>query len=366
MAQQDDNPSQLPQRPFRALLPSIVAGLVVGALGSVGARQIGLPLPNLLGPLIICAAATLAGLTLTPLPGAREMGQIVVGLAIGLRLLPEVLQTIIGLLPAMLLGTFGVVIVTTATGLLLRRLTGIDRTTAYFATTPVGLAEMAALAHARGGAADITSLVHTIRVSAIVTAVPLLVTWLGEDGGVAPHQSTHRGQLIDLLALIALAGGAAFILKRWHVPNVWLLAPITVAGVAAATGLTSVAMPSAWLVVAQLVIGIWLGCRFRRVMLIKLPRLTLAAAFITLLLLIAAAIGAAVLAITTNIPYATGFLSLAPGGVTEIVLTASILHLDVPIITAFHVTRILLLTSFSLLLFHVFTTISRRIDGTEP
>ncbi|WP_374653571.1 AbrB family transcriptional regulator [Dongia sp.] len=365
MAPPDDKPGLEPPRTFRAVLPSIVTGLIVGALGGLGARQIGLPLPYLLGPLVLCGIATLAGTIITPLPGGREMGQIVVGLAIGLRLLPEMLQTIIGLLPAMLLSTLGVVIVTMGTGLLLKRLTGIDRTTAYFATAPVGLAEMATLAHTRGGAADITSLVHTIRVAAIVTTVPLLVAWLGEDGGILPPRLPHRDQWSGLLLLILLAAGAAFILKRWRVPNVWLLVPVTIGGIASATGLASLTMPPVLLIAAQLVIGIWLGRRFRRAMLTRLPRVTLAALLTTLLLLIAAAGGAVLLAAATTLPFATGFLSLAPGGVTEMVLTASLLHLDVPVITAFHVTRILLLTSFSLLLFHVFTMISRRIDGKD-
>ncbi|WP_374367877.1 AbrB family transcriptional regulator [Dongia sp.] len=363
---QPDRPSEdkTSRRKLRALLPSIAAGLVIGALGSIGARQIGLPLPNLLGPLILCAIVTLAGITLTPLPGGREIGQVVVGLAIGLRLLPEVLQTILGLLPAMILATIGVVIVTMAAGLLLRHMTGIDRATAYFATAPVGLAEMASLAHARGGAADITSLVHTIRVSAMVTAVPLLVTWFGRDGGIITHHVGHRGEWVDLILLMAISAAAAFFLKRLRLPNAWLLIPIIIGALAAATGLTSVGMPSPLLVVAQVVIGIWLGCRFRRAMLTKLPRVTIAACLTTLLLLIAAAAGAALLASLTDVSFETSFLSLAPGGVTEMVLTASILHLDVPVISAFHLVRILLLTSFSLVLFRVFEAMSRRLDGT--
>jgi uncharacterized protein len=359
------NLTDLTKRPLGSWARPAGIALALGIVGSVGARQVGLPLPNLLGPLFLCAIATLAGLELSPLPWTRELGQVVVGMATGLRLLPEVLHAVLALLPVMLVATFGVVAVTMTSGLILRALCGVDRPTAFFGTAPVGLAEMASIAHARGGAADIVSLTHTVRVSATVTIVPLLVTWFGKDGGIIQHQVPGEGHVLELAALIGTAIVGAVLLRRMRVPNTWLLTAILVGSVAAGSGLSSVTMPPLLMIVAQLMIGIWLGCRFRRALLLKLPRITLGACLTTVLLLLATAVGASLLSTFTELSYATSFLALAPAGVTEMVLTASLLHLDVAVITAFHVMRILLVTASIMFLFQVFNFVSKWVDGSR-
>jgi membrane AbrB-like protein len=367
-----DAPENRPQEPaagathregmVRAWLVPVSAGLLLGILGSVGAHAIELPLPNLLGPLIGCGVATITGLRLRPLPWSRELGQVVVGLAIGLRLAPSVVHAIVGLLPAMLISTLGVVIVTMSAALMLRALCHLDRETAFFSTAAVGLAEMAAVAHDRGGSAAIVSLVHTVRVAGLVTAVPLLVTLLGDAGGIPQPHAPLAGHGMEIAILIAVTAVAALIVRRLHVPNSWLLISIIIGSVVAAGDLSSVAMPAPVMVMAQIVIGIWLGCRFRRDLLLKLPRVTAAACVTTVLLLGAAALGAVVLSAATDLPFATSLLALAPAGVTEMVLTASLMRLDVPVITAFHVMRIVLITSTILLLFQAFNTVSKWLD----
>jgi uncharacterized protein len=352
-------------RASRAWLVSAAAGLMLGVLGSLAAHAIRMPLPNLLGPLIACGLATIAGIRLKPLPWSRELGQVIVGLAIGLRFVPSVIHAIADLIPAMLVSTLAVVLITMAAGLILRALCHLDRETAFFGTAAVGLAEMAAVAHERGGSAAIVSLVHTIRVTGLVTAVPLLVTVLGADGGIPQVQGPLAGHAAEVASLIAVAIVCALIARAFRIPNTWLLISIIVGAVAAATDLTAVTLPAPAMIMAQIVIGIWLGCRFRRDLLMKLPRVTMAAVLTTALLLAAAAVGALVLSAATDLPFATSLLALAPAGVTEMVLTATLMHLDVPVITAFHVMRIVLITSSVLLLFQLFNSVSNWIDGSR-
>ncbi len=371
MAERDDRPDALQKgveqgkNGIRVWLVPIAAGLALGGLGSLVAHAVRMPLPNLLGPLIACGVATIAGMPLKPLRWSRELGQVIVGLAIGLRFVPSVIHAIADLVPAMLVSTLAVVLVTMATGLLIRGLCRLDRETAFFGTAAVGLAEMAAVAHERGGSAAIVSLVHTVRVTGLVTAVPLLVTLLGTDGGVRQPHVPLAGHAAEAVALIAAAIAGALIARAFRIPNTWLLISIIVGAVAAATDLTAVTLPVPALIAAQIVIGIWLGCRFRRDLLMKLPHVTLAAVFTTGLLLAAAALGALVLSAVTDLSFATSLLALAPAGVTEMVLTASLMHLDVPVITAFHVMRIVLITSTILLLFQLFNSVSAWIDRSR-
>ena len=57
---------------------------------------------------------------------------------------------------------------------------------------------------------------------------------------------------------------------------------------------------------------------------------------------VAAAFGA-LLALTTGLSVATLVLATAPGGITEMCITAKVLQLGVPLVTAAHVTRVFLL-----------------------
>lgn len=46
-----------------------------------------------------------------------------------------------------------------------------------------------------------------------------------------------------------------------------------------------------------------------------------------------------VTAAATGLPFAVAFLSLAPAGITEMVLTAKIMRLDATVVTAFQIVR---------------------------
>ena len=63
---------------------------------------------------------------------------------------------------------------------------------------------------------------------------------------------------------------------------------------------------------------------------------------IVISLVLAAGLGV-VLARVTGLPAASLMLALAPGGIAEMCITAKVLQLGVPLVTAAHVTRVLVL-----------------------
>ena len=115
-----------------------------------------------------------------------------------------------------------------------------------------------------------------------------------------------------------------------------------------------VKVPAGLIVAAQIMLGTWLGCQFRRELLAALPRVSAAAVVVSLFLIGCAAAGALALAALTGLPYTTSFLSLAPAAVTEMVLTAQVMHLQAEIVTAFHVMRIAVVSSTVLLVFKLY------------
>lgn len=338
---------------------------MIGIAGALIAKGVAMPLPYLLGPLLACGGAALMGAPITALPYGRELGQVAVGLAIGLHFVPAVVIAIAKLLPFMLLSTVLTIAATMVAAQMIRRLAAIDNRTAFFATAAAGLAEMAVVAHQRKADSDTVAVVHLVRVSAIVTIVPFLVSIFGEDGGFQPVAIPFRGEALPLMVLFLVAALIAFLVQRLRLPNTWLLVPAAIGGGVAGFGLGPYAVPSIVLTIAQIVIGIWLGCRFRRSLLGRLPRVTLSACITTTFLLGAAAAIAWLLSAATGLSFVTSLLAVAPAGVTEMVLTATAMHLDATTVTAFQITRIAVVMTTILFTLRIFETFSRRIDAAS-
>jgi hypothetical protein len=62
------------------------------------------------------------------------------------------------------------------------------------------------------------------------------------------------------------------------------------------------------------------------------------------------ATGAAI-GILVGLPVPTMALAISPGGMAEMSITAKVLHLGVPVVSAFHVVRIFLVIGFSEIVF---------------
>ena len=353
------------QRLFDRVPIRIALAFLIGVLGAAAARLVAMPLPFLLGPFLACGAASILGAPISALPYGRELGQVAVGLAIGLRFVPAVVFATIAMLPFMLGATVLMIATTMAAALIIRKLAALDLKTAFFATAAAGVAEMAIVAHQKGADSDTVALVHLVRVASIVTTVPFLVAFFGEDGGIDPVPVGFRAEAMPLIALFVVAALAGYIVRRLKMPNAWLLVPALIGSLVAGFGYGPFAVPSAALVVAQIVIGVWLGCRFRRSLLRRLSRVTFSA-FVTTTFLLTMAMGTAwLLSATTGLSFVTSLLAVAPAGVTEMVLTATAMHLDATTVTAFQITRIAVVMTTILFTLKLFERIARRLDAAS-
>jgi membrane AbrB-like protein len=343
--------------------PGLLAALGLGVAGGIIAWLLRVPLAWMIGPMVATAAASALGANLVPVPGGRQLGQAVVGLAIGLRMTPGVLAGTLSLLPAVVAATIGVVIVTTCAAFLLRPLGRVDARTAFFATAAAGMADMALVARKHGGDADAVATVHAIRVFVVVLVVPVLVIGFGAGGTVEEPLDIPAHPAAWVL-LLPGAVACAFALMPLGFPNPWLVGPMLGAAAVAAVDVFPAVVPWAALLVAQVAIGIALGVRFRRDSLARLPRVALAGLAVALLLVAAAAGGGALLSAATGLPFATAFLAVAPAGITEMVLTAKIMRLDATAVTAFQIVRIAVIAATILPMFKTYAAIARRVNGS--
>ncbi len=337
--------------------------LLLASSGGFIAAWAGVPLGWMLGALVACAIVSVAGISLQPPPLARESGQMIVGLGIGLKITLAVLLQSTRLAPLMLASTAYVILVTMMAAFALRRLARIDARTAFFATSSAGVIEMALVAREKGADESAVALVQALRVTIIVLAVPPLVFFFGTDGGLPGDEAAVMlgPQFLPMVLIAAGIAGAG--LKRFvSLPNAWLFGPILV-GMALTLGSgLALALPKFVLIIAQVLLGMVLGCRFERTLLTQLPRVACAGVLVAGWLILTAALGAEMIVALSEVPFATAFLAVAPAGIAEMVLTAKLLHLDAVTVTAFHLLRIVLVTSGIHVLFNLYAMIVLRFD----
>ena len=346
--------------------------LLVYAMASAAgafAVKISLPLPWMLGPFFLFAALSATGRRFSVMPMGRELAQVAIGLAIGLRFTPAVLAATALLLPHMIGATLYLMIVTTCAAILFRPMAAVDPVTAFFATAAGGVADMATVAQRFGGAPSSVAVVHAMRVSLVVALVPFVVLYLGES---APRATVSTGVAqghpwLDGAALVAGLVAAylmALVLRPTALPNPWLLGPILAGMAIGLSDLVNIHVPGWMITVAQIFLGTWLGCQFRRDLLASLPRVTASAFAIGLFLITAAALGAVVLASVAGLPFSTAFLSLAPAAVTEMVLVAKLMGLDAATVAAFHVMRIAIVSTTILLVYRLYSQLNGDRNGS--
>ena len=320
----------------------LLAGLVVALIGAALAVAVSLPLPWTLGPLILVAAARVLSLPVNSSPRLRNVGQWAIGVTLGLYFTPFVLgiiqQNILpivgGMLFALVLGVFGTY--------LLLRWGGVDLKTAWFSSAIGGASEMTGLADRYGGRSDLVASAHSLRILTVVLIVPFAFQALGVSGEDLTVNGAKVVEYDGLLLLALLTAASAVIAGFFRIPNGWVLGPMFAAMALTMAGVELSAMPDFVSKVAQLLIGWSLGDRFRPGFFSSAPRFLFTVILFTLIGIVLSLGVGYLLESWASVPLPTVILGLAPGGITEMAITAKVLHLGVPLVTAFHVTRMAL------------------------
>lgn len=295
----------------------------------------------MIGPLVLSAIAYVSGAMTVDVPvRTRPFGQMVIAAQVGLAFTPAALAALLSLAPLLIGSAVLTAVLACAVALLCARIGRMRLAEAFLATFPTSPVEAAVMAEKfRFDPAPIV-LSQTMRIAAVVILVPLSVYavdgWPDRGGQLveAPFDPVGNG----ILALLALCGAVVFLKLR--LSNPYFLGPLAFSALASAAGLHLAAFPALLLFAAQVVLGTWLGSVFRRDLILKGGRVLAASAVGTLVLLPAISALGIGLAVLAGLDWEVLVLGMAPGGVTEMALTAKFLGVDLALVTAFQLTRI--------------------------
>lgn len=319
-------------------------------------RWLHMPIPWMLGPLLATALVTMGGLPTGSDPRLRNVGQWVMGASLGLYFTPVVVAQLLGLWWALLLAVAWALLLGMLYGHWLFRscsgvLPGVSddalRPTAYFAGAIGAASEMTLLSEKEGARTDLVAASHSLRMLIVVLIIPfgalMAKSWWNLEAVALPPGSGLPVTPAGLALLVLLTGAGALVMRFWRLPNPWFLGPLMVAVVLAASDAASSPVPSALSNIAQLFIGVSLGVRFSPQFVNTAPRWLARVGLGTLVLLVFCAVFGWLLAHVTVLHPATAILGTAPGGMTEMSITAKVLQLGVPVVTALQVTRLVAL-----------------------
>nr|WP_240635886.1 AbrB family transcriptional regulator [Caldimonas tepidiphila] len=342
----------------------IALTLALAGLAALGCEALGTPLPWMIGPLLATAGGSIAGAPLVSAAPLRKAGLWAIGTALGLYFTPQVIATVAGHAGVIVAGIAWALLMGTLYALFLlranRQIAGLDRATAYFSAAVGGASEMVTLAERHGGRVDLAASAHSVRLLIVMLLIPFgfqLAGLQGVDAFVPGPREVHAG---GLALLVALTVAAALALQHWRKPNPWVLGPLAAAAALTAAGIELSALPRWMTNLGQLFIGVSLGIRFTPAFVRTAPRWLATTALGTVAVIGANAGFAAVLAHFSGLHAATVLLGTAPGGMAEMCITAKVLQLGVPIVTAFHITRLIAILLLAAPLYRLWERLARR------
>jgi membrane AbrB-like protein len=330
------------------VLRSILRNIVAIAIILVSAwtfAAVHAPLPYIMGSLV---GAAININFIGPLKYdyvIRRFGVLLLGTSVGATLTHEVLVEFAHLLPLMILMAVCANLISIALVIPTSKIAGVDRLTGLLSCLPAGMGEMSLVARDLGAKDHVVATVQTLRVFIILLIVPI---WLGIQvpARVPPPPLTFYAAG-GLFLFVAAAGTLSYLAAR-HLFGAWIVGPIILAFAVVLLGGFVPPMPPPLLILAQIAIGASVGYRLNVQAMSHLPRAVAAGLFSGALLVGLSFFAlAAFVSYVSDIDYSVALLSVAPGGMGEMIAAAKSLAVTSATVASFQLVRALLTNSLA-------------------
>lgn len=331
-------------------------GLETAGIALAGALLfvwIGIPLPWLLGPLAAVMAYRLMTRRELYWPnGFQQFALIVLGYLLGRSFTRDTAWQVVHQLPSIFVATVVTIGFSLFLGYLVARGSGVDVESAIFGSVPGGLSQMAFLAQSYPQV-DVTvvTLMQTIRLISIVMVVPFLTVHGLAGGEVDPAAGGAGSSIWDISAFLGYpwysyfayavaAALGAWVGKKARMPISYLTGPMAVTALVVLLLVPAPPVPSLLLIVPQVMLGTHLGLLMKPQSVGNVRALTLYTLVGSVCLIGFSLLVGSVLSAAHGESLATGFLSIAPGGMAEMGATAALVQADLSIVSGYQFFRL--------------------------
>jgi uncharacterized protein len=320
----------------------IIETYLIAGLSGLLFYALDLPIPWMLGPITgMLLWKTWTKRTLTAPNVLTNLGLIILGIYFGLSFTKKTFIAVGPYILPFFALTIVIISVNVLNSLFVTKFIGIDRVTSVFASIPGGLSEMVAASESLKANTALVTIFQTIRLLTVVFVVPFVVVHLFDgksSGSNILNMSVNESSGNYFWFAISIAAGW---LLRNIIPAAYVIGPLTATAMMNIIGVELPSIPLWLMIFAQISVGMSMGNK------ITIEDLKLGgkfgwAYFLLALILITVSFGCGyVFAKLTDLSLSTAILSLAPGGLVEMVLTAESVGGDPAIVSSLQFIRLL-------------------------
>lgn len=323
----------------------VILAISIGLVGAMLASWITLPLPWMLGSMIACTVASVAKVPVGMPMTIRNPMVIVLGVLLGSGFSPGMLNHFGEWAVSLVMIVCYIVAIGVVVYPYFKKVAGYDPVTAYFCSMPGGLNEMVLIGKEMGGDDRRIVLTHASRILIAVLIIPI---WFRFSEAIDMSDRAGFGVSIteiplqDLAILLACGVFGMSLAKVLHLPARLLIGPMLLSAIVHLTGLTDSPPPLELINLAQLIIGVALGCRFFGTPMREVVEIIKYSVGATVLMIALSVFFAFLVHLMAGNSIPVVVLAYAPGGLAEMSLIALALGVDVAFVATHHLFRICL------------------------
>jgi hypothetical protein len=323
-----------------------LALLVLAILAGFAIKALGLPAAFLTGPLLVAATFSITNRPVIRFPVfLYRLAQSVIGVMLSFSITAKSLQTIAANWAPVIALVLTMLVLTTISGIVLRRFTNLPPGTALLGTLPGGAGEMIAMSDSLGADVRLVTVMQYGRLLAILVAISLVGHFAGSSmGGAHPvtqPAAVHPAEPFHYLISVIIALIGAAVGTRFRIPAGTVIIPALLAGLAGILGAPAAPWPPAILGTAYLVLGLQIGSNFDSAVVEQLKRLGFFVVLSNFFLLGASALLAIAVMPILKIDLLSAYLAATPGGLDSVAALATDLKADAALILAVHSLRLI-------------------------
>lgn len=320
---------------FKTLLISLSGGLFFQFLH--------FPLPWMLGTLTAVALWQCLGKGRACWPlSLRNIGLMALGYLLGITFTRETLGQIMEQLPSMFLTTLLVMAFSLIMAYFISHRTGLNLPTSLIGCIPGGLSQMVVLSEEIEGAdRTVVTFMQTIRLLAVIFIIPFLTIH-----GLNSHPNPVTAASLPVSPENAVIILPTILISTWlalqlKLPTPFLVGPLLGGALLVLNGLAVPPLPHFLLIAAQLCVGTYMGFTIQPANVENWKSLLPYVLLSSISLVLFSLLTGYLLTVWHSIKLTTAFLSTSPGGMTEMGVTAALVHADVSIVSAYQMFRLL-------------------------
>ncbi|KGA96544.1 membrane protein [Alkalihalobacillus alcalophilus ATCC 27647 = CGMCC 1.3604] len=323
--------------------------LLIGTVGGFVFNYFHLPLPWMLGSLTFVMLWQAFTNRILDFPAfCKDAGLVVLGAYFGLYFTAATFMTVAPYFIHYVIATILLIGFSIFLSTLVSKWIAIDEITSVFSSIPGGLTEMAIASESLNAKSSYVVIFQTVRLLTVLfTIPPFIILLFGRNGATISSPITSPVNFIfDWNYLWFILPFVIGYFVRNIIPAGIVIGSMVVTVILNVSPITLPILPEFILIIAQIMIGISLG---KSILLSDLKaggKYCLIYFSIAVLLIMMAFLLGVLFSAVTDIDLVTALLSLAPGGLIEMVLTASQVGADPALVSAFQLTRILIIVIF--------------------